>query len=290
MQQKKDIENWIKCWNAWKEPDTRIDELGSAELWNKTWGKRSEDTTKRLDRKKKKNLTEVILRMLDEAGFHPDGVQVLDIGCGPGTLSIPIARAGAHVTSLDISSKALEHIKCIAEREDLPIEPVECSWWTADIDTLGFRKKFDLVIGSMTPSIKDIETFDRMRACSRKYCYYSGSVPGRKNMFHDELYKSVLKTDLPRQTHGESWFLYYFMYLYLNGNRPLVRIHEMRPNVIDWEEAADREIRSLARRATCTEEIIKKIRDYYEQSAVNGTCRSQSRGYLGMMVWDENQR
>lgn len=290
QQQNTSLKNWIASGKTVAGPDNRIDELGSAGFWDKTWDNRSDRIAKRLAPGKKERLIEDIFGMLDEAGFHAKGSRVLDIGCGPGALSIPFARAGAQVTSLDISPKALEYVKDAAHREGLSIEPVECSWWTADIDDLGFRNKFDLVIGSMTPSIKDVETFDRMTACSRKYCYYCGSVPGGKNRVHLDLYKNILKTDPPRGSQGGSRFGYYFMYLYLNGYRPIVRIHQMRHRMVaGWEEAADEVIRSIERRESCTEETKMKIRHYFQQSAVNGKCTSRAGGYIGMLVWDVNR-
>jgi SAM-dependent methyltransferase len=289
MQHSTNVKNWISCWNAWKESNKMLTELGSAELWNKRWKKRTDSFAKMLDPQKKQNPVKDIFRLLDEAGFHAKDARVLDIGCGPGTLSLPLARAGAQVTSLDISSSALDYIKENTDREGLSIETVECSWWTTDIDKLGFRNKFDLVIGSMTPSIKDVQTFDRMVACSRKYCYYSGGLPGGRDRIHQEIYKNILKTDSPRRSNDRSWFLYHFMYLYLNGYRPLVRIHHMHHKMeVDWEEAADRAIKSIDDAVICTETTKKKIRDYYKKSAVDGKYHTRSGGYTGMMVWDVN--
>lgn len=290
VQENKDIRNWLACWDAWNQPGKDIGELGSAGFWNKAWEDRSERIGKRLRPGRKERLIADLFGMLDEAGFQMDGARVLDIGCGPGALAVPLARAGARVTALDISSQALAHVAGAADREGLSIEPVECSWWTADIDELGFRGSYDLVIASMTPSIKDMETFDRMRACSRKFCYYGGSVPGGKEFHRCEIFRKILRTEPPPRRHGGSWFLYHFMYLYLGGYRPLVRIHRMSHNVrAGWEETADTTIRLFGKDMACTEDTKKKIRDYYEKTAKDGKCSSRSGGYMGMMLWDERR-
>ncbi|MDD5142791.1 class I SAM-dependent methyltransferase [Methanoregula sp.] len=290
MQQNTDVKNWLDCSREWNGPDNDIAKLGSPGFWNKAWENRSDHTAKRLRPGRKERLISDLFGMLEEAGFQADGAHILDIGCGPGALSIPLARAGAKVTALDISSTALDFIRETADREGLSIEPVECSWWTADIDKLGFRNQFDLVVASMTPSIKDVKTFDRMRACSRKFCYYSGGVPGGREKLHKEIFRTILNQDPPQNQRGGSWFLYHFMYLYLCGFRPVVRIHKMNHRrEAGWEEAADMAIRSLDRTGEFSDESKEKIRKYYRNAAVNGKCISRAGGYMGMMVWDERR-
>jgi len=288
MKQDRDVRNWIDCNKVWQDQGRKIKELGSAGFWNKNWKLRSDHVREKRDPGTKKRLIEELFGMLDEAGFHAGGARVLDVGCGLGALTLPLARAGARVTSLDISGQALRHVAAEADREGLSIEPVECSWWTADIDSLGFRNRFDLVIGSMTPAIKDLPTFDRMMACSRNYCYYSGSLWGM-NRAHQQILKKILGTDSLHRPTGTSRFMYHFMYLYLNGYRPLVRInHTQHRMEVDWEEAADRMICSLDHDVPCTGATKRKIRAYFKKSAVDGKYTLRSGGYTGMMVWDVN--
>jgi SAM-dependent methyltransferase len=261
--------------------------LGSVDLWNE----RADNFAKVLDPKKKQKRMDEIFSLLDEAGFRAEGSRVLDIGCGPGAISIPLARAGAHVTGLDISYKALGHLKANAKREGLPIETVESHWWNADIDELGLRNNFDLVVVSATPSVRDLETFGRVMACSRKFCFYSHFLPGGRSRSRDEALSAILDQERPRPWRGGmSGFMNYFMYLYLRGFRPIVRInHTKKKTSLEWEKAADRTITSLERGGNCTAATRKKVRDYYKAAAVEGKYHSVSEGYSGMMVWNVNR-
>jgi SAM-dependent methyltransferase len=288
MQQDINVKNWIQCGRSSKKSPDPMSHLGSVELWNE----RADGFAKILDPRKKQKRMDEIFAMLDEAGFHAKGSRVLDIGCGPGAISIPLARAGAKVTSLDISYKALGYLKENADREGLSIEPVECHWWTADIDELGLRNKFDLVVVSATPAVRDLATFEQMMGCSRKFCYYSHFLPGGRNQSHDELMREVLKKETFHPSRGSmSGFIYYFVYLYLNGYRPTVRInHSKKKNNVEWENAADRAIKSLERTGECTAAAKKKIRTYYKNSAVDGKYTSVSEAFSGMMVWDVTQK
>lgn len=52
------------------------------------------------------------------------GRRVIDLGCGPGLYTNPLARTGAAVTGIDISERSLEHARAEAEREGLSVEYV----------------------------------------------------------------------------------------------------------------------------------------------------------------------
>jgi len=290
----RDIKNWINCSRAWTGQETQIQRMGSAGFWNKAWKEhthKDRPVNLSFDQRKNDDRANAVLDMLKETGFCVRNMSVLDIGCGPGILALPLARAGARVTALDISAEALRHVKEKAEREGSDVETLECSWWDADIDDLGLRNRFDLVIASMTPSVKDLETFTRITECSRHLCYYSGSLPGGRNPALDEIYKTILGPEYPHHRDKKPLFMYYFMYLYLNGYRPVVRVHHYRESkAVGWEDAADQAVRFVDRAKPCSVSAQRKIRNYYRGVAVDGKVSVRSDGYLGMMVWDKNHR
>jgi SAM-dependent methyltransferase len=292
MQQNKNVKNWVGCWKSTKGFFSERTDREQAESWNNRWGQPADGMGMHMTPGKKQKRMEEIFELLDEAGFKVKGARVLDVGCGPGATSIPFAKAGAKVTSLDISSTALNRLRDSAEKEGVSIQTIESSWWTADIDKLGLRNKFDLVFVTSTPAVRDAGCFDRMIGCSKKYCYYSFSLGNGGHMQVDnrDIFEKVLKKEPPRHSSGKSsLFINGFMYLYLMGYRPLVRINHHRRNVaVDWEEAADRMIKSLERTEPCTAATKKKIRNYYQTSAVDGKFPSVSEGYSGMMVWNVN--
>jgi SAM-dependent methyltransferase len=66
-------------------------------------------------------LERVIEAVLAEVGAadHP---RVVDLGCGNGQLSLPLARRGAHVLAVDISTRMIESVKRRAAAEGLEIQ------------------------------------------------------------------------------------------------------------------------------------------------------------------------
>jgi SAM-dependent methyltransferase len=292
LEPKENIKQWAVFWKASKGDADKVKKTRQPE---NVWNQRATNLAKGLSPTNPRNQkrADEILGFLEEAGFRADGAKVLDIGCGPGALSIPLARAGAQVTSLDISSKILGHLKEIANSENLSIKPIVGSWWTADIDKLGFRKKFDLVIASNTPSVNDAETFEWMMACSRKYCYFSGVLqrgaddgpPG-----YQDICRTILEMDPPPRQTGPHYmstpFIFPFMYLYLNDYRPLVRInHNQRKMDGGWSDEADRAINFIGQSHPLDEATKMKIREYYEKSARERKKRIPPKRCSGMMVW-----
>lgn len=248
------------------------------------WNKRSVSYARNMEKDRRQKKTDEILAFLDECGFDPEGSRVLDIGCGPGTLSLALAKLGAEVTALDISSGMLDRLKDSVKQESLPIDILECSWWTADIDELGFRNEFDLVIASMTPGIKDVENFDRMMACSKNLCYYSNFLRREEDKAYREIRTSILGE---RSENNMNGVIFPFMYLYLSGYQPSVRInHSVFKEKTSWQEAADRAIDFIGRDRDFDDVTKERIMDYYQNASLDGVYCSESDVYTGMMVWE----
>ncbi len=285
LQKKDNINNLTECWKkAAANGLTVLDEGRMAEFWNKRSGNYANNIGK--DQRRKR--TDEILEFLEESGFKPEGSRVLDIGCGPGTLSLPLARLGAEVTALDISSGMLDRLKDAVKKESLPVDVIECSWWTADIDELGFRNKFDLVIASMTPGIRDVDNFDMMMACSKNLCYYSNFLRRVEDKAYRDIRSSILGESSGNNMNG---IIFPFMYLYLSDYSPSFRInHSEWKEELNWKEAAEQAIGFIGRGRDFDDNTKEKIMDYYQNASSDGIYSSESDVYTGMMVWKINDR
>jgi predicted nicotinamide N-methyase len=74
------------------------------------------------------------------------GKRTLELGCGLGLPSIAAARAGGRVLATDWSADAVLATAANAQRNDVRVETLECSW--AAPDALIERGPWDLVLGS----------------------------------------------------------------------------------------------------------------------------------------------
>lgn len=135
----------------------------------------------------------------DHAGktFYPDSFlnilnpepswTVFDMGCGAGTLAIPLANRVKHITAVDFSDKMLEILRGEADRRGLSnIETIKASW-TDDWDAAGIGV-YDVAIASRSLAVNDIHSaLTRLDNAARKRVIIStvvGDGPFDRMMFN----------------------------------------------------------------------------------------------------------
>jgi SAM-dependent methyltransferase len=88
----------------------------------------------------------------DVAAVTPDGAQVLEVGCGPGHLSIRLARQyGLEVTGLDLDPAMIERARANTDRAAGDGDERWPSFLVGDVASLPFPDgSFDLVISTLS--------------------------------------------------------------------------------------------------------------------------------------------
>ena len=99
----------------------------------------------------------------DRLGIAP-GTRVLDVACGTGNTVIPIARAGAVVTGVDIASNLLEQARARAAKEG-----VKATFEEGDAEQLKFGDgSFDAIVtmfGAMFAPRPELVAAEFLRVC-----------------------------------------------------------------------------------------------------------------------------
>ena len=70
-----------------------------------------------------------------------DGISILDIGCGGGLLSEPLARLGASVVGIDASKKNIDIAKHHLKKSNLKIE-----YYHNSPENFSYKSKFDVIL------------------------------------------------------------------------------------------------------------------------------------------------
>lgn len=94
---------------------------------------------------------------LDQARKYGD--PILELACGTGRLTIPIAKEGYNIAGLDVSEGMLEKAKENARKKKLAIE-----WIKNDVRTFKLNKKFKLIIFPFN-SIAHLHDLDSIDSC-----------------------------------------------------------------------------------------------------------------------------
>jgi 2-polyprenyl-6-hydroxyphenyl methylase/3-demethylubiquinone-9 3-methyltransferase len=91
-----------------------------------------------------------------------DGLRIIDIGCGGGLLSLPLARLGARVTGLDAGAANVAAARAAAERAGLDID-----WRVDTAEAVAARgETFDVVVAmEIVEHVADLPLF--MRAVAK---------------------------------------------------------------------------------------------------------------------------
>ncbi len=82
-------------------------------------------------------------------------LDILDIGCGGGLLSEPMAKLGAKVTGIDASYKNIEIAKIHSKKNNLKID-----YYCASPENLNSKKKFDIILNmEIVEHVNDVNFF-----------------------------------------------------------------------------------------------------------------------------------
>lgn len=134
--------------------------------------------------------TEAMIALAESHGVPTDGSVILDIGCGTGTYTLPLAKRAQRITGLDSSGTMLERLRKEAKRAGINnVTTVQATWQEAETLGRGWKQAFDIVWAAMTPAVRDQETLNRMIRCSRNWCVYIGWGRKRANPLLEEAFR-----------------------------------------------------------------------------------------------------
>ncbi len=95
------------------------------------------------------------------------GISILDIGCGGGLLSEPLARLGADVVGIDASKKNIDVAKHHLKKSNLKIE-----YYDKSPENFSYKKKFDVILNMEI--VEHVENVDEFINQSSKFLKNNG--------------------------------------------------------------------------------------------------------------------
>lgn len=157
--------NWRDAWNEMRKERMKKPRISyDKDFFKKTaqdFSMRIKSNNYEFGRKTTEILSEILA----------DNFEVLEIGTGPGTLTIPMSKIVKSIVGIEFSKINAKNLMASLEEEKLDnIEIVNKDWKEVDDDEI--KCKFDLVVCShFLWQVDDVERLlERMENASKKYC------------------------------------------------------------------------------------------------------------------------
>lgn len=157
---------------------------------------------------------------------------ILDLGCGPGTLSLPLAPQVRKVTALDYSQKMLDILQQEADAAAIDnIRCINCSW-ESDWDSFGVEPA-DIVLASRSMNVDDLSgAIDKLQSYAKEYVFISDRIA--PSPFDPDAFAAI---DRPFDSGPD--YIFTLNILYTKSIHANVEILELEDHVVfkDREEA-----------------------------------------------------
>nr|WP_320194221.1 class I SAM-dependent methyltransferase [uncultured Desulfobacter sp.] len=280
-------DQWLKTIERSKTGQPTRSETSGTCAMNK-WDNMAKDFAQRTRTEKASAKREATLKQLMDKGILTPETRVLDIGAGPGSWALPMAKLCAHVTALEPSGGMIDIMSERIKQEKINnITIVQNTWQETKLAEQRWEKAFDLVFASMTPGIDGPDAVMKLMAASTHYCYMSAfSGPGMGQQFAP-LWKKFFDRPMP-QRHTD--IIYPFNLIYAMGYRPDITF-SWWDKEIDWDR--DHTIRHITRffqsHMEITREAEQIIADYVEARCIDGKYVPADPVCRGAMTWSVHE-
>lgn len=221
-----------------------------------------------------------VLSLVKSKGVEFFNASILDIGCGTGIYTLPLACEAVKVTGIDDSETMLRRMTDVIESENIQnVHLVKGAWQDIDISACEFEKAFDIVWISMSPAIQTSQDFNRMEKCARKWCVYIGWGRKRKNALMEEAFRYHNIPYGPPPGVGVAYDI-----LVHSGKAPSLEYFETSWR---WKGPAEHALEDIVcfiemQGATARRDLVKKTIDRHERDGM--ICHTT---YVeeGILVW-----
>ncbi|MGM0653466.1 MAG: class I SAM-dependent methyltransferase [Bacillota bacterium] len=228
---------------------------------------------------------EEVINILQQEGFITPRAKVLDIGCGPGNYSIPLAELCSSITALDGAVEMCRQLKNNTGHLGIQnIKVLNKLWEEIDLKQENMVKKYDLVFASMTEAVSDYASLNAMINASKENCCLVFWAAAGINKARTELWQRIFNE--PDPGFSMSSVIYPFNLLYSLGYYPAIRFINT-----EWsnEETVDEAVESLSQMFWLYIDINTKVENtitqYVKENAVNGTFMRKTEATLGIVTW-----
>ncbi len=220
-----------------------------------------------------------LVRRWKDEGILDAASRVLDIGCGPGTYTLPLGEAAGEVVGLDVAGKMLETLAAEAERQELRnIRPLQADW-----EEMEPGAEYDLVFAANSPAIRCRKTLLKMKQASRGRCLYLCYAGQLSPTLRHRLWQKIVGEEMQGNAFDIS---YPFNILHREGHYPHVSFVEQAYTL---EESAEKVLENyrayfqiFGKTGPAVDQILEES---VRESSRNGLITENVSYKLAVMWW-----
>lgn len=211
---------WTDAWQEARDTFYQVPRYGSKQDWQHFWSTFAE--LHALRNRQSRPIYNVIVDGLVADGVVTSFSTVLDIGCGAGTYTLPLAAKARHVTGLDTADQMLATLQSEAVHEGLTcrIAPLNTDW----LD-LPAEPAYDVVFAANTTAINDYDSLMKMNELSRGVCCLIGFAGAYHSKVRTLLWEHLMGTP---PEHAAFDIQYPFNILYQERYLPSIKFYSYR--------------------------------------------------------------
>lgn len=221
-----------------------------------------------------------------EKGMLCKDYDVIDIGCGTGKYAVELSKISKSVTALDFSPKMLEFAKENAAREGVTnVEFLEMPWEEADLDVLGWKKRFDFAAAIMSPAINSRKSLEKLMDVSKGYCFMSGHL-NRHERIREQIERKVLQREPEAIDYGRNIYCS-FNILWQYGIHPELKYYDMKREITrPLEEAFRFYCSQLQREKELSGDEKQAIKQYLSKISEDGVVKGIFESKTAWLYWE----
>jgi len=269
--------DWEEEWRAAHERSPVRTTPQNERLWREFWSQDSEYYLR--ESKAEAAFFEKVVERMAEVGWLRPGDAVLDVGCGPGTLALPISRRVREVHALDEAEGMLETLREECVRQGISNLSTVLSPWK-DHSAPG---AYDLVMASLSPAIRSGADLLAMERASRDRCCLIVPCPSDTMATRNELWELVVGEFRPSDAYSAKYPL---NVLRGRGREPVSHrvtgeVEYRRPT----RDVIDHYLRYFRIFTEMTREKEEKVRRHFISRSVDGFDIGRSGKCLELICW-----
>ena len=241
--------NWREVWEEKQKQRTRPLKIVYDKDFRAKFAEDYSEQAKYNNYEYGRKATEALSEMLDE------DFEVLEIGAGPGTLTIPFAETVKKVVAIESSEMAVDYLRRnIKESQVENVEIMNRNWM--EVDDREIKDRFDLVVCShFLWQVHDLEKhLEKMENASRKYC--AVIQPAGRDSMVKEMWTKITGESYNGEFDPDAD---YFAYPILRQWERLVNVRAMNYSIERNFEQEVRYIASFIGKYVEVDSHIKKI-------------------------------